>query len=218
MAMLHRTLPLRDKIIGLPVDNSDEEELDATLGGFDLSKSILIHPGRHWESKTFPRKWWQEIINKVSEKAPVCLIGTDSHENRGAFQLDVPSNSFNLIDRTSIGGLISAVARAPVLVSNDSAPIHIAGAFDNWVVLIPTCKHPDHVLPYRISENGMVSNYHKAFALYKKLTFDNCDQRPTTWIDGGSSAESKGEGSWEEYLPTVQEVCDKITTIYGGLL
>jgi hypothetical protein len=177
IATLHRVLPLKDKIINLSVEKDDEDELNAILNGFDLSKAVIIHPGRHWESKSFPVEWWQELINKISNKVPVCLIGTDNHENRGAFQLDLPSNSFNLIDRTSVGSLISAISRAPILVSNDSAPIHIAGAFDNWIVLIPTCKHPDHVLPYRIDEKGRISNYHKAFALYKKLTFDSCDQR-----------------------------------------
>lgn len=212
MAVLHRVLPLSDKVIRLSVEKNDEDELDAALNGFDLSKAVLVHPGRHWESKTFPVEWWQDIINKISKKAPVCLIGTDNQDHRGAFQLDLPSNSINLIDRTSVGGLISAVARAPILISNDSAPIHIAGAFDNWIVLIPTCKHPDHVLPYRMNEKGEVSNYHKAFALYKKLTLDDCDTRPTTWIDGGSTAETKKD-PWEEYLPSVEEVVEKINSL-----
>jgi lipopolysaccharide biosynthesis glycosyltransferase len=205
MATLHRTLPLKDKIIKLSIDKHDDDELDSVLNGFDLTKAVLIHPGRHWESKSFPQEWWQDLVNKISAEVPVCLIGTDNHENRGAYQLDLPSNSFSLIDRTSIGSLISAVARSPVLVSNDSGPVHIAGAFNNWIVLIPSCKHPDHVLPFRINEMGEVSNYHKAFALYKKLTLDDCDQRPTTWIDGGSSAENQS-GSWENYLPSTDEV------------
>jgi hypothetical protein len=217
MALLHRTLPLKDRIVKLTVEKDDNDELDVALNGFDLSKSVLIHPGRHWDSKTFPREWWQELVNRISEKMPVCLIGTDNYENRGTFQLDLPSNSFSLIDRTSIGSLISAIARSPILISNDSAPVHIAGAFDNWIILIPSCKHPDHVLPYRTSEKGEISNYHKSFALYKKLTLDNCDQRPTTWIEGGSSAEFKGDETWENYLPTVEEVYNNVMQIYEGV-
>ena len=209
IATLQRVLPLPDKIIRLDVHEEDNIELDQILGGFDLTKAVLIHSGRHWDSKTFPREWWQGIVDNLTKDIPVCLIGTDDHDNRGAYQLDLPDNSINLIDRTSIGTLIAAVSRSPVLLSNDSSPIHIAGAFDNWIVVIPTCKHPDHILPFRMAPGGMISNYHKAHAMYKKLTLDDCDQRPTTWIEGGATAETKKD-DWGSYLPSVEEVCEKI--------
>lgn len=209
IATLQRVLPLQDKIIQLEVTEEDNKELDDILSGFNLNKSVIIHSGRHWDSKSFPKEWWQEVVNIISKNVPVCLIGTDDHKNRGAYQLDLPDNSINLIDRTSIGVLIAAISRAPVLLSNDSVPVHMAGAFDNWIVVIPTCKHPDHILPFRRCSDGSISNYHKAEALYKKLTLDDCDQRPTTWIEGGATAETK-EGDWEEYIPPPEEVAQSI--------
>lgn len=217
IACLQRILPLPDKIIHLEVQDRDNKELDEILGGFDLSKALLVHPGRHWSSKTFPQEWWQEIVDILSKEIPICLIGTDDHSNRGAYQLTLPDNSINLIDRTSIGTLISAISRAPVLLSNDSSPIHIAGAFDNWIVAIPTCKHPDHILPFRKGPDGIISSYHKAHALYKKLTLDDCDQRPTSWIEGGATAELKKHG-WDVYLPDITEVCEKVRECYWASL
>jgi hypothetical protein len=209
IASLNRTLPLEDKVMKLSTSKEDDDELDKVLNGFDLTKAVLIHPGRHWNSKSFPREWWQEVADKISAKVPVCLIGTDDNDNRGAYQLDLPDNSINLIDRTSVGSLISAISRSPILLSNDSSPIHLAGSFDNWIVAIPTCKHPDHILPFRKCPDGKISNYHKAVALYKKLTFDDCDQRPSTWIDGGSSAEEKVH-EWIVYLPDIDDVCESV--------
>lgn len=162
---------------------------------------------------TFPGEWWQGIVNNLSKDIPVCLIGTDDHDNRGAFQLDLPDNSINLIDRTSIGTLMAAVSRAPVLLSNDSSPVHFAGAFDNWIIVVPTCKHPDHILPFRRTPNGIISNYYKAHALYKKLTLDDCDQRPTSWLQGGATAEDK-KYEWEVYLPEKEEVWNKVRECY----
>jgi hypothetical protein len=216
VASLQRILPLEKKIIYLETLDEDEKELDDILDGFDLSKAVLIHSGRHWESKSFPIEWWQKIVDIVTEKIPVCLIGTDDHNNRGAYQLNLPDNSFNLIDRTNIGVLISAVSRAPILLSNDSVPVHIAGAFDNWIVVIPTCKHPDHILPYRKCPDGLISSYHKAVALYKKLTLDDCDQRPTTWIEGGATAESKKD-SWDVYIHEPEVVAKKVLDIYTSI-
>lgn len=213
IAMLQRVLPLPEKVVHLEILDEDEKELDQVLNGFDLKKAVVIHAGRHWVSKTFPKEWWQEVVDKISAEVPICLIGTDDHHNRGAYQLDLPNNSINLIDRTTVGTLISLIKRAPVLLSNDSVPVHIAGAFDNWIVVIPTCKHPDHILPFRVCPDGRVSNYHKAVALYKKLTLDDCDQRPTTWVEGGATAETK-EGDWDTYLPSVDEVCKKVLESY----
>lgn len=213
IAAFQRVLPLPDKIIKLEVRQEDYTELDSVLGDFDLKSAVLLHPGRHWDSKSFPKEWWQEIVNRISKDIPVCLIGTDDHSNRGAYQLDLPKNSINLIDRTSVGSMIAAISRSPVLFSNDSVPIHIAGAFDNWIIVVPTCKHPDHILPFRRSPDGIISNYHKSIALYKKLTLDDCDQRPTTWVEGGATAETKA-GEWDEYLPSMDEVCKTIIECY----
>jgi ADP-heptose:LPS heptosyltransferase len=94
---------------------------------------------------------------------------------------------------------------ANVLVSNDSAPVHIAGAFDNWIVLIPSCKHPDHVLPYR---NGASAG--RNIALYKKLTLDDLDSQPT--IIYGSTAE-KIKDDWQRYLPDPESVVERVLSI-----
>lgn len=214
ISSLQRTLPFKDKTIKLQTTKEDDEELDKILNGFNLKKCVMIHPGRHWESKTFPIEWWQEVVDKISSKIPICLIGTDDNKNRGAYQLNLPENSINLIDRTSVGTLISAISRSPVLLSNDSAPVHIAGAFDNWIVLIPTCKHPEHVLPFRKNlKNNQTTTFYKTDALYKKLTLDDCDQRPTTWIEGGATAE-KINDSWTNYIPTPEEVSTVIFKRY----
>ena len=153
---------------------------------------------------TFPKEWWQELVSKIAQKIPVCLVGTNSEENRGVFSLDIPDNSIDLVDRTSLGSLMAAISKAPILLSNDSAPVHIAGAFDNWVVLIPSCKHPEHVLPYR---EGTV--WHKAKALYKALTLDDVDQRPTAWFDGGTSG-AECKRPWDAYLPDVSQVYKEV--------
>jgi len=213
IAALQRTLPFEEKIIHLEITKEDDDELESVLNGFDLKKAVVIHPGRHWESKTFPIEWWEGVVNKISAKIPVCLIGTDNHENRGAYQLKIPDNSINLIDRTTVGTLISVISRAPVLLSNDSVPVHIAGAFENWIVLIPTCKHPDHVLPFRKTPDGFITTRYRSDALYKKLTLDDCDQRPSTWIEGGATAE-KINGKWEDYLPEVDEVVNCVFKRY----
>ena len=199
MALLRRQLPLSDRQIKLKV-NGEIKDVKAITGEMDLSKLILVHPGKHWDSKTFPVEYWQTIIDGLAKNHAVAIIGKED-QNRGTVPVTCPENAIDLRDRLELGGLIALISQAGVLVSNDSAPVHIAGAFDNWIVLLPSCKHPDHVLPYR--KNGL--QYYKALALYKKLP--EYDSRPT--CIGGSSAE-KIPGEWSEYLMDPEEVINRV--------
>ena len=202
MALLRRTLPLKDRqpILTVALDNM-ANMLDV-VGERDFDKMVLIHPGRHWESKTFPVKWWQNVIDGISAKGiQVCLIGYED-ETRGTLPVKVNSGVIDTRNLLNLGGLIALISKAKVLVSNDSAPIHIAGAFDNHIVLIPTCKHPDHVLPYH---NGNVN--HKAVALYKKLTLNAVSSQPTEIH--GQTAEFV-VGDILDYLPEPKDVVEEV--------
>ena len=94
------------------------------------------------------------------------------------------------------------------LVTNDSSPLHIAGAFDNWIVVIPTCKHPDHILPYR---NG--TQYYKTKALYKKLLLDDLEVRHTEFHADTIDKIPEGHNLYE-YLPDPDDVVNEVFRIY----
>jgi hypothetical protein len=115
---------------------------DAKLS-HDLSRHVAIHPGRGWPSKTFPGDWWNEVLARLHfHYIPVVLIGNNT--------VDVnPERCLDLRGKTTLAELIKVIEQAPCLVTNDSSPVHIAGAFDNPAVLIASCKHPDHIFPHR---------------------------------------------------------------------
>lgn len=132
------------------------ESAESSLAGF-----ILVHPGKAWESKTFPKEWWNSVISLLHQHGnKVAIIGSDMTLDRGTVDVDVPEGVLDLRNLLSLDGLFSAIQAAHCLVTNDSAPLHIAGAFDNHIILIPTCKHPDLIMPYR---HG--SKYYNAKAL-----------------------------------------------------
>ena len=209
MALLKRILPNNRKRLILPVHLADINELIDTLGFKNLNDLVLIHPGRHWESKTFPSKWWQDIIDGVEKKGlKVCLIGQEEL-TRGTVDIKVRKGMIDTRNLLSFGALIALISYAKVLISNDSAPIHIAGAFDNGIVLIPTCKHPDHILPYRHN-----IQYFRAKALHKKLMCHEYNSQPTTVY--GSSAHFL-PGDFYEYLPDSKEVVKMASDLYNEI-
>lgn len=204
IALLKRTLPLSYKQVKLNVEQSDLDSM-SNIVNYDLKELVLIHPGKHWQSKTMPIEYWQSIIDKLAIDNKICIIGKDD-DTRGVLDVVCPKNAIDFRNLLDLGSLIALISKAKLLISNDSAPIHIAGAFDNWIVLLPTCKHPDHVLPYR--NNGNV--YYKSAALYKSLPIDEFDARPTTVR--GSSAEFIFN-EWDKYLLSPSEVVKKVNLI-----
>jgi ADP-heptose:LPS heptosyltransferase len=196
-----------DKQIKLQVDLQDLTTLTDTIGIMNLMKMILVHPGKGWKSKTFPDTYWQEIINRLAELTThkVAVIGKYVSDEQGLVDLKCPENVLDLRNLLNLGELMALISQAEVLISNDSAPVHIAGAFDNWVVFLPSCKHPDHVLPYR---NG--SKSYKTVSLYKKLTCDAIDSAPTQVY--GQTID-KVVGDIREYLPDVSDVVETINKI-----
>lgn len=198
MALLRRILPLEDKRVRLKVNLEDISNVIDILGTRNLNELILVHPGKHWESKTFPVEWWQEVIDRlVEKKLPVCIIGKDEI-TRGIHNLKLPDGVIDTRNLLDLGSYIALIGAAGVLISNDSSPIHIAGAFDNYIILIPSCKHPEHVLPFRKNDLS-----YKAVSLYKRLPLDDCSSAPTEVH--GSSGEFL-PGNWKDYLPEPEKV------------
>jgi len=205
MALLRRILPNKDKTIRLKTELEHVSEIIDTIGIRNLSELVLIHPGRHWQTKTFPKSWWQEIIDGLQEKCgKVCLIGANN-ETRGVLDVDAKNGVLDTRDLLSLDATIALISAAKVLVSNDSAPIYIAGAFDTEIVLIPTCKHPDHILPWR---HG--SQTYKATALYNKLLIDEFSSQPT---EIGGVLADKFDGDLCDYLPETKNVIDHVLRI-----
>ena len=87
MCALRFQLPVKDKEVKL-----------ADIGynpDFSLDRAVIIHAGKHWQSKTFPKEFWDEVINTVikNDAIPV-LIGANTDDNRGT----VDVNTKNCID------------------------------------------------------------------------------------------------------------------------
>jgi len=214
IATLRRTLPMKDKQVKLEVSLKDTANLIDIIGIRNLDELVVVHPGRHWQSKTFPVKFWQEIVDGLADKGlKVCIIGKDELGDppnftagaRGTVDVKCPEGVIDLRNLLDLGSLMALLSSAKVLISNDSAPIHIAGAWDNWIVLIPSCKHPDHVLPYR---QGQID--YKTKALYKRLALDDINSQPTC-IEGSSGEFNVKD--WSEYLPESSEVINETLKI-----
>lgn len=210
LSMYRRTIPNIEKNITLKLDPDDVSSiLEMTMNKKKDKPMVLVHAGKWWPSKTLPTEWWQQIVDKLSKKLTVGLIGKYLTEEQGYQPVNVPEDGFDFRDVTSLGELIALISLSKVTLTNDSSPLHIAGAFDNWIVTIPTCKHPDHILPYR---NG--TQTYKTKALYKKLLIDDLEVRHTESAVNTIDEMPEGKTMYD-YIPDVDVVVKEIFDIYG---
>ena len=208
---IRRILPFKDKEIKLHVNDTDYEILDSIFGsGFDYGNLVLVHPGRSWGSRTFPKKWWEDVIHGLVQNGhDVGIVGKHVDNDLGFIDLEYESDKiYNLINTIDLGEFFALIERAECIITNDSSPVHIAGAFDNWIALIPTSRHPEHLLAPR---NG--DKYYKTIVSYKELMDDPSDAVPTMFH--GKICNNVPEGrSIEDYIPEpkdlVSEIEDKV--------
>jgi len=207
--MIKKTIPNQDKTIQLKLKPEETKSVLDLLKDRNQEKEVIVvHAGKWWPSKTFPIEWWQEVVDKLSEKLTVVLIGKTIDEKQGYQPIDCPKDGIDLRDNTTLGELFSLISLSKVLLSNDSSPIHMAGAFDNWIVTIPTCKHADHILPFR---NG--TQYYKTKTLNKKLMLDDLETRHTE--SNVHTIDQIPEGkSIYDYLPEIDDLVKEVFEIY----
>jgi hypothetical protein len=211
MSMIKRTIPNIEKTIKLKLD---AEDVSYVIDLFKDKKSnkptVLVHAGKWWPSKTLPIEWWQSIVDKLSEKLTVVLIGKTIDEKQGYLPINVPTDGYDLRDLTTLGQMFALISLARCLVTNDSSPLHIAGAFDSWIVTFPTCKHEDHILPFR---NGTQS--YKTKALRKGLLLDDLEIRHTEFKTDTIDLIPNGKTLYD-YIPDVDTVVNEVMEIYDN--
>lgn len=200
IAAMRQQLPDRLKTVHLAVTESGLEEVRDIVEG-NISDMILVHPGKGWPSKTFPKEWWQEVVDGLVDAGKrIGLIGKYISDDQSYLDVDCPEGVVDFRDMLSQLGFFALVSQVFAVVTNDSAPLHVAGAFDPWIICVPSCKHPDLIAPYR---NGG-TKYYKTKMLYNKLVSGDIDSRPTTIYSG--TIDEIRKGVITDYIPEPPEI------------
>ncbi len=209
MNMMQRMLPLQDREITLQVTDEARAKIKIHLGNSDAKKLIAVHAGKSWQTKTFPLVWWQEVVDGLATAGyTVCLFGKSASpvagDSTGVVPVVCPPGGIDLRDKLSVGELFALLEQVPILLTNDSSPVQIAGAFDNHIVMVTTIKYPELVFPYRQG-----STQYKTKALYKKLMADEIFNT----LDLSQVSVDFPVADWSPYLPEPADVVSDITAL-----
>ena len=174
---------------------ADEESLSRF--SFIERDSLLVHCGLTSDNRTFPVEWWQEVVDLVSKRRKLVFVGKSLENGKGFLDVICPKDSLDLRNKTSLEDFVSLISMCDLL-TNDSFPLHAAGAFDNNIFVVPTARHPDHLLPFR---NG--SQSYKTTCFFKRLMSDDFVPWGTVFHD------AVPEGmSIMDYLPSPKDVAE----------
>lgn len=141
LAAFQRQLPIEDRVMRL-------SGLVDPVGPFD----VVIHPGRHWSSKTFPKRWWNQVIRLISNhNNNVAIVGKDIDEETGTVDVEIPDGVADLRNSLNLCDLVNVLHGAKVVVTNDSAPLHMAASGSADIVFIASCKESDYLMHWRLN-------------------------------------------------------------------
>jgi len=133
-------LDVSDAPFYLHINKEDDDYTDRILRGIDRTRPIVaISPGAKSEIKRWPIKNYKELTDILIKElnANVIMVG-DDRDNLLIEDITMffGKNVIDLSGKTTLCQLASLLKQCNLLITNDSAPLHIAGAVGTKVLAI----------------------------------------------------------------------------------
>ena len=112
---------------------------------------IAMHPGATAASRRYPPQHWREVARSLLDALHCPLVFTGSADEAALIEQisgGLPG-TVSLAGRLDLGQLSALIALAPVLVSNNTGPAHIAAAVGTPVVDLYALTNPQHT-PWKV--------------------------------------------------------------------
>ena len=122
--------------------------------GIDLSRPwIVVHPGVTAPSRQYAPEGYAEAARRLVQEDAMQIVFTGSEPERGLVQqiqdwMQAPSVS--LAGELTLGELGGVLEQAPLLLANNTGPVHIAAALGTPVVDLYALTNPQHT-PWRVA-------------------------------------------------------------------
>lgn len=122
------------------------------LGIDPLQPWVLLHPGATAASRRYPIRHWVQVTRALTRKSgyPVVFTGSAGEtELVDEIRRCAGSSTVSLAGQLDLGKLGAMISLAPVLVSNNTGPAHIASALGTPLVVLYALTNPQHT-PWRV--------------------------------------------------------------------
>jgi lipopolysaccharide heptosyltransferase II len=138
-----------DTSLSLRVPPEADRRVAALLSELGISPGrpwMVIHPGASAPSRRYSIECYGQVARRLTVDG-FRVVFTGSTDERGLIEraqmaMDVPSHS--LAGCLDLGGLAALIARAPLLITNNTGPAHVAAAVSTPVVVLYALTNPQH--------------------------------------------------------------------------
>src|SRR5690606_4253295 len=135
-----------DPRMRLAVPDDAQAALDEVLRrhGLPAAGWVAVHPGATAASRRYPATAFASAVAQLDPTLEVVYTGSAAEAALAESVRAGAGRGVNLAGELDIGALIALIARARVLVSNNSGPVHIAAATATPVVDLYALTNPQH--------------------------------------------------------------------------
>jgi len=129
------------------------ENADALRRRWKITRPyVILHPGSARREKLWEPGRWTEVIHRFGQDNGLDLVLTsgsspDEQAHIAAIRNKVPQQIIDLSGKTSLLTLAALIAQARLLVTVDSAPVHLAAATSTPQVILFGPTNPFHWRP-----------------------------------------------------------------------
>lgn len=146
-----------DKKLSLQLTVEEREAVREKLAQhIDLQRPwLILHAGVSEDKRLYPADKYTEAMRELVQRGyQIVLTGSLSeHDYVETLREGIGDGAYNLAGAFSITELCAAIAEAPLLVSNNTGPVHIAAAVGTPVVVLYAMTNPQHtpwMVPSRV--------------------------------------------------------------------
>nr|WP_156774110.1 glycosyltransferase family 9 protein [Bordetella bronchialis] len=156
-------VPVHSDALELPLGESDMDEARAIAAefAFEPERTLFIHPGARLRSRRWPAARYAELAAILARRGwRIAVTGSGAERAlTAAVAQGAGQAAIDLTDRTSLGGLAALLARAPLLVCNDTGVSHIAAAVGTRSVVVACGSDTHRWAPLDDRRHTVIADY-----------------------------------------------------------
>ncbi len=150
-----------------PPDSRDRWDDFARREGVGGKTALLASTSR-WASKDWPRERWSVLACALIERGYERVLFTGTASDRAAVEAAMPQGrarqlSIDLTGRIDLGMMMAAMESTAVVVSNDSAAMHIAAGLQRPLLGLFGPTDPREAAPFGRPESVVTSESARVF-------------------------------------------------------
>lgn len=152
--------------VQIPEGTLDDLKVVLPRLGLELEHPwLVVHPGASAPSRRYPMEGFAEVARRLVKDHGFQVVFTGSGWEQKLvkeIQAKMQAPSISLVNKLDLTGLAGLLSLSPLLIANNTGPVHIAAALGTPIVDIYALTNPQHTpwnAPHRVLSHDVPCRY-----------------------------------------------------------